>query len=126
MPSEEQVSSYRLGVDVGGTFTDLLLLNVDTGETWQAKVASTPEDQSLGVRTGIDQILDKIPDSSTVVLQVVNHGTTVATNAILEGQGAKVALIVTEGYRDLLQTRRSQVPGGKFSRHADQHSTVAK
>ncbi|KAJ6494693.1 5-oxoprolinase [Mycena vitilis] len=103
---------YRLGVDVGGTFTDVLLLLEDTGKTWQAKVASTPEDQSLGVRTGIDQILDKIPDGSTVVLDVVNHGTTVATNAILEGQGAKVALIVTEGYRDLLQTRRSQVPGG--------------
>ncbi|KAF8207605.1 5-oxoprolinase [Mycena galopus ATCC 62051] len=110
--------NYRLGeirVDVGGTFTDLLLLNVKTGEKWQAKVASTPADQSLGVRTGIDQILEKIPDGASVVVQVVNHGTTVATNAILEGQGAKVALIVTEGYRDLLQTRRSQVPGGLAS-----------
>ncbi|KAJ7178558.1 5-oxoprolinase [Mycena crocata] len=107
-------ADYRLGVDVGGTFTDLLLLNVDTGETWQAKVPTTP-DQSLGVCSGIDQMLDKIPGSSTVVLQVVNHGTTVVTNAILEGQGAKVALIVTEGYRDLLQTRRSQVPGGLAS-----------
>jgi N-methylhydantoinase A/oxoprolinase/acetone carboxylase beta subunit len=85
--------NYRLGVDVGGTFTDCLLLNVETGETWQAKVASTPEDQSVGVRTGIDQILDKISDSSSVVVQVLNHGTTVATNAILEGQGAKVALV---------------------------------
>ncbi|KAJ7227050.1 5-oxoprolinase [Mycena pura] len=106
---------YRLGVDVGGTFTDSLLINVDTGETWCAKVASTPQDQSLGVRAGIDQILNQIPDGSRVVLQVVNHGTTVATNAILEGRGAKVALIVTEGYRDILQTRRSQVPGGLAS-----------
>ncbi|KAJ7650399.1 5-oxoprolinase [Roridomyces roridus] len=106
---------YRIGCDVGGTFTDVFLLNVQTGETWQAKVPSTPEDQSVGVRTGIDQILDKIPDGSNVVLQVLNHGTTVGTNAILEGRGAKVALIVTEGYRDLLQTRRSQVPGGLAS-----------
>ncbi|KAJ7903671.1 5-oxoprolinase [Mycena olivaceomarginata] len=105
-------SYYRLGVDVGGSFTDVLLLNTKTGETWRAKVASTPADQSLGVRTGIDRILHQIPDNANVMLQVVNHGTTVATNAILEGQGAKVALIVTEGYRDLLQTRRSQVPGG--------------
>ncbi|KAF7316917.1 hypothetical protein HMN09_00425800 [Mycena chlorophos] len=107
--------NYRLGVDVGGTFTDVLLLNVDTGTTWRAKVSTTPEDQSIGVRTGIDRILNEIPDGSSVILQVVNHGTTVATNALLESKGAKVALIVTEGYRDTLQTRRSQVPGGLAS-----------
>ena len=65
---------------MGGTFTDLLLLNVETGEKWQAKVASTPEDQSLGVRSGIDQILAKIPNGASVVVQVTSHGTTVATN----------------------------------------------
>ncbi|KAF7327797.1 putative hydantoin utilization protein [Mycena kentingensis (nom. inval.)] len=107
--------TFRLGVDVGGTFTDVLLLNVDTGATWRAKVASTPQDQSIGVRNGIDHILSQIPDGASVVLQVVNHGTTIATNAVLEGRGAKVALIVTEGYRDVLQTRRSQVPGGLAS-----------
>lgn len=115
-----------------GTFTDLLLLNVDTGETWQAKVASTPEDQAIGVHTGINQILDKIPDGASVVLQVITHGTTVATNLILEGGGAKVGLIVTEGYRDLLQTRRSQVPGGMFCWYActdvnsNSHSQVSR
>jgi 5-oxoprolinase (ATP-hydrolysing) len=103
---------YRLGVDVGGTFTDLLLLEEASGQTWRAKVPSTPQDQSIGVLGGIEQILSQIPDSSEVVLQVVNHGTTVATNAILEQKGAKVALVVTEGYRDILQTRRSQIPGG--------------
>jgi N-methylhydantoinase A/oxoprolinase/acetone carboxylase beta subunit len=71
----------------------VLLLNTKTGETWRAKVSSTPADQSLGVRTGIDQILHQIPDNANVVLQVVNHGTTVATNAILEGQGAKVVRV---------------------------------
>ena len=108
-------SSYRLGVDVGGTFTDLLLLREDTGETWRAKVPSTPEDQSLAVIKGKDQILSKIPDGADVVLHVVNHGTTVATNVILEQKGAKVALVITEGYKDILQTRRSQVPGNLAS-----------
>ena len=108
-------TSYRLGVDVGGTFTDLLLLQEDTGETWRAKVPSTPEDQSLAVIQGKDEILSNLPDASTVVLNVVNHGTTVGTNTILEQKGAKVALVVTEGYRDILQTRRSQVPGGLAS-----------
>ena len=103
---------YRLGCDVGGTFTDLLLLEEDTGNTWCSKVHSTPDDQSIAVRSGIDEILSKVPEDSHVDLSVVNHGTTIATNAILEQKGAKVALVVTEGYRDVLQTRRSQVPGG--------------
>ena len=107
--------SYRLGVDVGGTFTDLLLLREDTGETWRAKLPSTPQDQSLAVIQGKDEILSKIPDAADVILHVVNHGTTVATNVILEQKGAKVALVVTEGYRDILQTRRSQVPGNLAS-----------
>ena len=107
--------SYRLGVDIGGTFTDLLLLSEDTGETWRAKVPSTPQDLSLAVIHGKDQILSNIPDAADVVLHVVNHGTTVATNVILEQKGAKVALVVTEGYKDILQTRRSQVPGNLAS-----------
>ena len=98
-------TSYRLGVDVGGTFTDLLLLREDTGETWRAKVPSTPEDQSLAVIQGKDQILSNLPDGSTVILNVVNHGTTVGTNTILEQKGAKVALVVTEGYRDIFTKR---------------------
>ena len=93
--------SYRLGVDVGGTFTDLLLLREDTGQTWRAKVPSTPEDQSVGVIQGKDEILSQITTGADVVLNVVNHGTTVATNAILEQKGAKVALVVTEGYKDI-------------------------
>ena len=107
--------SYRLGVDVGGTFTDLLLLREDTGQTWRAKVPSTPEDQSVGVIQGKDQILSQVTTGADVTLHVVNHGTTVATNVILEQKGAKVALVVTEGYKDILQTRRSQVPGNLAS-----------
>lgn len=108
-------SSYRLGVDVGGTFTDLILIREDTGDTWRAKVPSTPEDQSLAVIDGKDQILENIPDGADLVLHVVNHGTTVATNSILEQKGVRVALVVTEGYKDILQTRRAQVPGGLAS-----------
>lgn len=106
---------YRLGVDVGGTFTDLLLLEEATGTTWRAKVPSTPEDQSVAVTHGIDEITSKLPKGSDITLDVVNHGTTIATNAILEQKGAKVALVITEGYKDVLQTRRSQVPGGLAS-----------
>ena len=106
---------YRLGVDVGGTFTDCLLLREDTGEKWRTKVPSTPEDQSIGVIEGKDRVLSKIPNGADVVLHVVNHGTTVGTNAILERTGARVGLVVTEGYKDILQTRRSQVPGGLAS-----------
>ena len=113
--STMSLPSYRLGVDVGGTFTDLLLIREDTGETWRAKVPSTPKDQSLAVIKGKDQILTKVSNGTEIALHAVNHGTTVATNAILEQKGAKVALVVTEGYRDILQTRRSQVPGGLAS-----------
>lgn len=108
-------SPYRLGVDVGGTFTDLFLLDEGSGGIWSAKVPSTPSDQSLAVLSGVEEILKKVPNVSDVVLHVVNHGTTVGTNAILEQKGAKVALVVTEGYRDILQIRRSQVPGGLAS-----------
>lgn len=77
-------STYCLGVDIGGTFTDLLLLCESTGEIWRAKVPSTPDDQSLAVISGKDQILKNIPNGTEVVLHAVNHGTTVATNTVLE------------------------------------------
>ena len=104
--------SYRLGVDVGGTFTDLLLVDEDTGETWRAKTASTPADQAVGVldrdRPGLRGGGNRAVATSTEVL----HGTTVATNAILEGKGARVGLVTTPGFRQVLQIARSYVPGG--------------
>ena len=105
-------TTYTLGVDVGGTFTDLVILDETSGLTWHAKVRSTPEDPSIGVWQGIENIISQLPDSKSASLRTINHGTTIATNAILEQKGAKVALIVTEGYRDILQIRRSHVPGG--------------
>jgi N-methylhydantoinase A len=103
--------SYRLGVDVGGTFTDVLLVDEDSGSTWRAKTASTPSDQSVGVLHGIDKVCAEAGIDRATVAHVL-HGTTVATNAILEGKGATVGLVTTEGFRQVLQIARSFVPGG--------------
>lgn len=103
--------SYRLGVDVGGTFTDLLLINEDTGETFTAKVPSTPSDSSIGVLNGVERICAESGVNPKEVTRVM-HGTTVATNAVLTGKGAKVGLVTTKGYKHTLQVARSFCPGG--------------
>ncbi len=103
--------SYRLGVDVGGTFTDFLLLDEESGETYTAKVPSTPEDSSIGVLNGISRICEESGVSPGAIARVM-HGTTVATNAVLTGRGAKVGLVTTAGYEDTLQVARSFCPGG--------------
>jgi N-methylhydantoinase A len=103
--------SYRLGVDVGGTFTDVLLVEEGSGATWRAKTASTPSDQAVGVLNGIAQACGEAGIGMGEIAQVL-HGTTVATNAILEGKGATVGLVTTKGFRQVLQIARSYVPGG--------------
>jgi N-methylhydantoinase A len=103
--------TYRLGVDVGGTFTDLLLVNEKTGQTWKAKVSSTPHDQSEGVLRGIERVCGEAQISPEAIRHVM-HGTTVATNTVLTGTGARVGLVTTRGYRQVLQIARSYVPGG--------------
>ncbi len=103
--------SYRLGVDVGGTFTDLLLINEVSGDTFTAKVPSTPEDSSIGVLNGISRICDESGIEPSEV-ELVMHGTTVATNAVLTGKGATVAFVTTTGYKHVLQVARSFCPGG--------------
>ncbi len=102
---------YRLGVDVGGTFTDLLLFDTATGAFWRHKTPSTPHDSSEGILNGVTAIC---ADAGVAANQIdyFLHGTTVATNAVLEGKGAKVGLVTTEGYRDIMQIARSFVPGG--------------
>jgi N-methylhydantoinase A len=109
--SGRHASGLRLGVDVGGTFTDLLLLDEKNGRTYMAKVPSTPQDSSVGVLNGIEKICRTAgvdPQSITEVM----HGTTVATNTVLTSSGAVVGLVTTKGYRDTLQIARSYVPGG--------------
>ncbi len=103
--------SYRLGVDVGGTFTDLLLFEGETGTFWRHKTPSTPHDSSEGILTGVQAICGKAGIGPADV-DIFLHGTTVATNAVLEGKGARVGLIVTQGYAHVMQIARSFVPGG--------------
>ena len=103
--------AYRLGVDVGGTFTDVLLMNEVSGETHTAKVPSTPEDSSIGVLHGVARICDE-SGVNPEDIKLVMHGTTVATNAVLTGRGARVGLVTTAGFEDTLQVARSFCPGG--------------
>jgi N-methylhydantoinase A/acetone carboxylase, beta subunit len=98
----------RVGIDIGGTFTDLVFLNAD-GRVLRAKVLSTPEDYSLGISSGLETIIRNGDGKIADIVQIM-HGTTVATNAILEGKGARVALITTQGFRDVLEIRRLRMP----------------
>lgn len=102
---------YRLGVDVGGTFTDLLLFDTSSGAFWRHKTPSTPHDSSEGILNGVTAICAKA-GITTGDIDYFLHGTTVATNAVLEGKGSRVGLVTTEGYRHVLQIARSFVPGG--------------
>ena len=102
---------YRLGVDVGGTFTDLLLFDAGSGAFWRHKTPSTPHDSSEGILTGVTAICAEARIEPSQI-DTFLHGTTVATNAVLEGKGARVGLVATEGYRHIMQIARSFVPGG--------------
>src|SRR5690606_17651907 len=108
---ENQPVPYRLGIDVGGTFTDLLLVNETTGAIWTAKAPSTPADQSIGVLHGLERVCANAGVSPSEIADVM-HGTTVATNTVLTGTGAKCGLVTTRGFRQVLQIARSYVPGG--------------
>ncbi|MBN9497324.1 MAG: hydantoinase/oxoprolinase family protein [Alphaproteobacteria bacterium] len=96
---------HVIGVDVGGTFTDVFVLDESTGKVEISKVPSTRGDQSVGFMAGIRA---KVPDLATVATVV--HGTTVGTNALLERKGAKTGVITTRGFRDVLEMRRRDRP----------------
>jgi N-methylhydantoinase A len=102
--------TYRLGVDVGGTFTDLLLVNEETGDLARVKTPSTPGDPSQGVLAGIQRVLEEHEVQPQSISHLM-HGTTVATNAVLEGKGARVGLMTTQGFQQILHLARSQTPG---------------
>ena len=99
---------FRVGVDIGGTFTDLVFLGSD-GRVLARKVASTPDDYSRAVLDGIADGLEDLGVAPGSVSEV-SHGFTVATNAIIEQKGAHTALITTEGFRDILEFRRNRTP----------------
>src|SRR6185369_10597143 len=91
-----------VGIDVGGTFTDLVLLNAD-GRITLGKVPSTPSDQSVGIMTGLRGTVRELP-----ALKRVAHGTTVSTNALLQGIGGPVALVTTAGFGDAIEIGRTR------------------
>ena len=97
--------AYVIGVDVGGTFTDVFILDEAAGTVTTAKVPTTRGDQSKGFVDGIGQRIENFADISTVI-----HGTTVGTNALLERKGARTGIITTKGFRDVLEMRRRDRP----------------
>ncbi|HXJ81717.1 MAG TPA: hydantoinase/oxoprolinase family protein [Candidatus Methylomirabilis sp.] len=100
---------YRLGIDVGGTFTDLVLFSEVAGTLVVEKVPSVPSDPSEGIMDGISKILARAGVAPSDVSYVA-HGTTVATNTLLQRHGARTALITTRGFRDLLEIARQRRP----------------
>jgi len=99
------MSGRMIGVDVGGTFTDVFVLNEEDGTAEVAKVPTTRPDQSGGFLDGISQLVSDLSDISVVI-----HGTTAGTNALLERKGAKTGVICTQGLRDVLEMRRRDRP----------------
>ena len=106
------MTMYRIGIDVGGTFTDVVAIDT-SGRVTLAKAPSTPQDQSIGVIDGLNRLADRLELSLNGLLQQAErivHGTTVATNALLEHKGARVGLLTTEGHRDILEMREGLKP----------------
>jgi N-methylhydantoinase A len=100
--------SFRAGVDIGGTFTDIVLLG-DRGERYTKKVSSTVDDYARAITEGLSQLLAEIGGEARGIAELL-HGTTVASNAILEHKGAKTGLITTKGFRDVLEIRNLRMP----------------
>ena len=97
---------WRIGVDIGGTFTDVAVLDEESGRAGVAKVSTTPRDFGEAVIAGTRAAMEKYGIAPDAV-SLLSHATTIVTNALLESQGANVALITTRGFRDVLELRRS-------------------
>ena len=102
------MAEYRLGVDIGGTFTDIVLLG-DDGALFNKKILSTPDDYSRAIEDGVRELLETTGITAAEIGEFA-HGTTVATNAIIERKGVQVALITTDGFRDVLEIARFRAP----------------
>src|SRR5689334_13330072 len=102
------MKSFRAGVDIGGTFTDIVLLG-DQGERYTKKVSSTVDDYARAITEGLSQLLTETGGEARGIAELL-HGTTVASNAILEHKGAKTGLITTKGFRDVLEIRNLRMP----------------
>lgn len=107
MPSSE--AGLAVAVDIGGTFTDIALHDAASGKVWRAKTPSVPSDPSQAFMTGVRLALEEAGQAAPALERVL-HGTTVATNMILEGKGAKAALVTTAGFRHVLAIGRQDIP----------------
>ncbi|MDF2742536.1 MAG: hyuA, partial [Actinomycetia bacterium] len=101
----------RVGVDTGGTFTDVVAFDEDTGELAATKTPSTPADPAEGFMTGVGKVLAELGVGAEAVTAVC-HGTTVATNQLLEGKVGRLGFVTTEGFGALLEIARQSVPDG--------------
>jgi N-methylhydantoinase A len=95
----------RIGIDVGGTFTDVVMVDDESGQVWSTKVSTTPSDRVVGAMNGFRRIL-QLSNTASEAVGFIGHGTTMATNMIVEGKGARTALLTTTGFRDVLELRR--------------------
>src|SRR6478735_4801473 len=102
----------RVGIDTGGTFTDVVALDEDTGELVTTKTPSTPANPADGFLAGIDKVLGLLGDLDGDAIGAVSHGTTVATNQLLEGKVDRLGFVTTEGYDAMLEIARQSVPDG--------------
>src|SRR6202162_3472031 len=105
-------AQYRLGVDVGGTHTDLVLLDAATGQVMVEKVASTPKNPALGVLDGVARLVARGIAPGSIAFFA--HGTTITTNALLEMRGAKVGLLITQGFRAVQEIQNQARDGNLF------------
>src|SRR6201996_7774599 len=101
---------YRVAVDTGGTFSDFVYLNEDTGAVSITKIPSTPDDQSRAILQGVEALMAQ--GVSAADISFFCHGTTVGTNALLEGKGVKTGLLVTEGFRGIYEVAEQARPSG--------------
>src|SRR5258708_27567128 len=114
---------YRLGVDVGGTHTDLVLLDSATGRLLVEKVASTTKNPALGVLDGVARFVARGIDPRDIAF--FGHGTTITTNALLEMRGAKVGLLITKGYRAIQEVQNQARDGNLFDYYYSKPPPIA-
>src|SRR3982074_3422618 len=111
MSPQSPAARFRIGVDTGGTFTDIVSVDTVSGTTHVTKVASTPANPAIGLVRGVNEILTAAGATTDDVAGLA-HGTTVATNALLQGKINSLGLIVNSGFRHILEIARQSVPEG--------------
>ena len=103
------MARLQLALDIGGTFTDVVMVDGVSGALWTAKTPSTPKDPSNGFFDGVEKIL-RLAGTAPADVAAVFHGSTIATNAVLEGKGARTGMLVTAGFRYVLEIGRHEIP----------------